>query len=97
MLWHTSFNLDNPLMILRAKLNKLDLDLTIFTKHAQLFLKLQHRLCNMLRHSKYCKYASLIMLMNRYDFVWQIDVMWDILENTKHSKGTYFFHGRLNQ
>jgi len=90
MMWHTNFTSDHPLIILRTELNKLNLDLTIFTQHAQMFLKLQHRLYNMLRHSEYCKYASLIMLMNRYDFVEQIDVMWDILENTKHSKGTYF-------
>jgi len=51
-------------MILRAKLNKLNLDLTIFTKHVQLFLKLQYRLYN-------------------------------ILENTKHSKGTYFLMADL--
>jgi len=90
MLWHTNFTLGNPLIILRIELNKLNLDLTIFTQHAQMVLKSQHRLYNMLRHSEYCKHASLIMLMNRYDFVEKIDVMWDILENTKYSKGTYF-------
>jgi len=28
-------------------------------------------------------------MMNRYDFMGQIEITWDILENTKHSQGTY--------
>jgi len=89
MLRYAHFNLGNPLPILRIKLNKLNLDLTIFTKYSLLFMKLQRRLYDVLRHSEYCKYALLIMKMSRYDFVWQIEIIWDILENTKHSQGTY--------
>jgi len=89
LLRYARFNLGNPLPILRTKLNKLNLDLIISTKHSRLFMKLQHRLYDVLRHSEYCKYALLIMKMKRYDFVWQIGIMWDILENTKHSQGTY--------
>ena len=89
ILRYISFTLGNALPMLRTKLNKSNLDLTIFTKHSRLFMKLQHQLYDVLRHSEYCKYALLIMKMNRYDFVWQIEIMWDILENTNHSQGTY--------
>jgi len=89
MLCYARFNSDNPLPIRKTQLNKLNLDLTIFPKHSLLFMHLQHQIYDVLKHSKYCKYASLIMLMNRYDFVWQMEIMWDILENTKHSQGTY--------
>ena len=89
MLGYTRFNSDNPIPSLKAQLNELNLDLTIFTKHSLLFMHLQHRIYDVLKHSKYFKYASLTLLMNRYDFVWQMDIMWDILENTKHSPGTY--------
>jgi len=43
ILRYVRFNLGNPLPILRTKLYKLNLDLTIFTKHSRLFMKLQHR------------------------------------------------------
>jgi len=89
LLRYVHFNFGNSLPILRTKLNKLNLDLTIFTKHSRLFMKLQHRLYNVLRHSEYCQYALLIMKMNRYDFVWQIEIMWVILETTKYRQGTY--------
>jgi len=85
MLRYVCFNLDNPLPILKTQLNGLNLDLTIFTKHSLLFMHLQHQIYDLLKHSKYCKYAPLIMLMNRHDFVWQMEIMWDILENTEHS------------
>ena len=89
MLRHVCFNSDNPLPILKTQLNELNLDLTIFTKYPVLFMHLQHQIYDVLKPSKYCKYASLILLMNRNDFVWQMYIMWDILENTKHSQGTY--------
>jgi len=89
MLRYARFNSDNPLPSLKDRLNKLNLDLAIFTKHSLLFMHLQHQTYDVLKHSKYCKYAPLILLMNIYDFVWQMDIMWDILENTKHSQGTY--------
>ena len=89
MLRHVCLNSDYQLPILKTQLNKLNLDMTIFTKHPLLFMHLQHQTYDVLKPSKYCKYASLILLMNRNDFVWQMDIMWDILENTKHSPGTY--------
>jgi len=89
MLRYVRFNLDNPLLILKTQLNELNLDLTIFTKLSLLFMHLQHQIYDALKHSKYCKYASLITLMNRYDFVWQMEIMWNVLENTEHSQGTY--------
>jgi len=89
MLCYVRFNLDNPLPVLKTQLNELNLDLTIFTKHSLLFMHLQHQIYDALKHSKYCKYASLIMLMNRYDFVWQMEIIWEILENTEHSQVTY--------
>jgi len=88
MLRYVRLNLDNPLPILKTQLKELNSDLTIFTKHSLLFMHLQHQIYDVLKHSKHCKCASLIMLMNRYDFVWQIEI-WDILENTEHSQGTY--------
>jgi len=65
MLCYVRFNLDNPLPILKTQLNELNLDLTIFTKHSLLFMHLQHQIYNVLKHSNYCKYSSLILLMNK--------------------------------
>ena len=62
MLRHVRFNSDNPLPILKTQLNELNLDLTIFTKHPLLFMHLQQQIYDVLKHSEYCKYASLILL-----------------------------------
>jgi len=74
MLRCVRFNSDNLLPILKTQLNELNLDLTIFTKHLLLFMHVQHQIYDVLKPSKYCKYASLILLMNRNDFVWQMDI-----------------------
>jgi len=83
------FGLDNPLQILRKRLNWSHFDLNVFVTYPRLFSELQRRLYNRLRRSKYHKYAFLIKLTTKLEFEWQIGIMWDILENTKHSQGTY--------
>jgi len=54
-----------------------------------LFVKLKRRLGRRFRVSDFHKYYKFIELINQNDFQRQIDIIWEVLFNTRPSDGCY--------
>jgi len=57
--------------------------LDVFKEDSNLFGKLKYRLGRKCQVGEFCKYHTLVGLINQNDFQWQIDTIWEMLFNTK--------------